>query len=147
MTWTACQQSQSGLQLYFTGYCRQRPQQCLDLSACSLCHAAQIWCALLQSSSCATQHAEEAGDNLKFLSTLERHFKAIELGPLEGVADVLPPLMGALRLVWVISRHYSQDAHMASLMQRIAVVLGNCIEASIDLQVRHTCLSGIGITL
>lgn len=83
------------------------------------------------------QHAEEAGDNLKFLSTLERHFKAIEAGPLEGVADVLPPLMGALRLVWVISRHYSQDAHMASLMQRIAVALGNCIEGSIDLQV-HT---------
>ncbi|KAK9868729.1 hypothetical protein WJX84_008574 [Apatococcus fuscideae] len=80
-------------------------------------------------------HAEEAGDNLKFLSTLERHFKAIEFGPLDGVADVLPPLMGALRLVWVISRHYSQDVHMASLMQRIAVVLGNCIEGSIDLLV------------
>jgi hypothetical protein len=43
--------------------------------------------------------AGEARDNVKFLATLERHFKSISSGPLAGIADTLPPLMNALRMV------------------------------------------------
>ncbi len=46
-----------------------------------------------------TKLAGEARDNVKFLATLERHFKSITSGPLAGIADTLPPLMNALRMV------------------------------------------------
>jgi dynein heavy chain len=54
-----------------------------------------------------TKLATEARDNVKFLTTLERHFKNIASGPLNGILDTLPPMMNALRMVWIISRHYS----------------------------------------
>lgn len=63
--------------------------------------------------------ASEARDNVKFLGTLERHFKNIAQGPLVGILDTLPPMMNALRMVWIISRHYSDDQRMGSLFQRI----------------------------
>lgn len=50
----------------------------------------------------------QARDNVKFLSTLERHFKTISSGPLPVVADCLLPLMNALRMVWIMSRHYGE---------------------------------------
>jgi dynein heavy chain, axonemal len=40
--------------------------------------------------------------------------------------------MNALRLVWVISRHYSDDVHMGTLMERIARELGDRVEAAVD---------------
>lgn len=51
----------------------------------------------------------QARDNVKFLSTLERHFKTISSGPLPVVADCLLPLMNALRMVWIMSRHYGEQ--------------------------------------
>lgn len=56
-------------------------------------------------------HAPQARDNVKFLSTLERHFKAISSGPLPAIADCLLPLMSALRMVWIMSRHYGELEH------------------------------------
>ena len=46
-----------------------------------------------------TKLAAEARDNVKFLTTLERHFKNISSGPLGGILDTLPPMMNALRMV------------------------------------------------
>lgn len=46
-----------------------------------------------------TKLAAEARDNVKFLTTLERHFKNITSGPLNGILDTLPPMMNALRMV------------------------------------------------
>lgn len=46
-----------------------------------------------------TKLAAEARDNVKFLTTLERHFKNIAGGPLNGILDTLPPMMNALRMV------------------------------------------------
>ena len=77
----------------------------------------------------------EARDNLKFLTTLERHFKNIMYGPLPGILDTLPPMMNALRMVWIISRHYSDDVTMGALFQRVAQEIGDRVEATIDLQV------------
>ena len=50
----------------------------------------------------------QARDNVKFLATLERHFKTISSGPLPAVADCLLPLMNTLRMVWIMSRHYGE---------------------------------------
>ena len=62
----------------------------------------------------------EAKDNVKFLVTLERHFKALQSGSLQLVQDTIPSMMNSLRMVWVISRHYNKDARMFPLMERIA---------------------------
>ncbi|KAJ3299892.1 Dynein heavy chain 10, axonemal [Borealophlyctis nickersoniae] len=67
----------------------------------------------------------EAKDNVKFLSTLERHFKNIVTGSLSSVQDSLPSLMNAIRMVWIISRHYNRDERMVPLMSRIALELAN----------------------
>ena len=63
----------------------------------------------------------EAKDNVKFLNTLERHFKNIAHGAnFAIVVDTLPSLMNSLRMVWVISRHYNTDERMVPLMVRVA---------------------------
>jgi dynein heavy chain, axonemal len=46
----------------------------------------------------------EAQDNVKFLTTLERHFKNISQGTLVTIKETLPSMMNALRMVWIISR-------------------------------------------
>jgi dynein heavy chain len=81
-----------------------------------------------------TKLATEARDNVKFLTTLERHFKNIASGPLPGILDTLPPMMNALRMVWIISRHYSDDQRMGSLFTRIAREVGDRVEAVVDLR-------------
>ena len=46
----------------------------------------------------------EAKDNVKFLQTLERHFKNLENGSLQTIVETLPSLLNAIRMVWIISR-------------------------------------------
>ena len=66
----------------------------------------------------------EAKDNVKFLGTLERHFKNITHGASFAVViDIIPAMMNSLRMVWVISRHYNTDERMVPLMERIAFEL------------------------
>ena len=67
----------------------------------------------------------EAKDNVRFLSTLERHFKNITYGAnFHVVLETIPSMMNALRMVWIISRHYNRDERMVPLMERIAWELG-----------------------
>ncbi|KAL7749213.1 hypothetical protein RI367_005365 [Sorochytrium milnesiophthora] len=76
----------------------------------------------------------EAKDNVKFLSTLERHFKNIITGSLSSVQDSLPSLMNAIRMVWIISRHYNRDERMVPLMSRIAWDLASKVANVIDVR-------------
>ncbi|KAL2608323.1 hypothetical protein R1flu_026896 [Riccia fluitans] len=62
----------------------------------------------------------EARENVKFLTTLERHFKTICTGPLPRVLETIGPMMNALRMVWIISGYYSDDTNMGQLFERIA---------------------------
>ena len=62
----------------------------------------------------------EAKDNVKFLNTLERHFKNISSGNLTIMAETIPSMMKLLRHVWIISRHYNKDHRMFPLMEMIA---------------------------
>uniref|UniRef100_A0A673VC35 Dynein axonemal heavy chain 10 n=1 Tax=Suricata suricatta TaxID=37032 RepID=A0A673VC35_SURSU len=63
----------------------------------------------------------EASDNVRFLSTLERHFKNITHGTsFHVVLETIPSMMSALRIVWIISRHYNKDRRMVPLLERIA---------------------------
>ncbi|XP_036777654.2 dynein axonemal heavy chain 10 [Manis pentadactyla] len=63
----------------------------------------------------------EASDNVRFLSTVERHFKNITHGSsFHVVLETIPSMMSALKIVWIISRHYNKDERMILLMERIA---------------------------
>jgi hypothetical protein len=75
----------------------------------------------------------QARDNVKFLTTLERHFRSISSGPLTGILDTLPLLMNALRMIWIISRYYSDDAHMGGLFARIGSELCDRVNSAIML--------------
>jgi len=72
----------------------------------------------------------EAKENVKFLATLERHFKNISQarGSLTAISDTLPSMMNAIRMVWVISRYYNTDKRMIPLMELIAQEI--CLKVS-----------------
>jgi dynein heavy chain, axonemal len=50
---------------------------------------------------------------------------------LAGICDTLLPMMNALRMVWIISRHYSDDTKMGNLFCQIANTIGNRVEEHI----------------
>ncbi|XP_064619187.1 dynein axonemal heavy chain 10-like isoform X2 [Lineus longissimus] len=77
----------------------------------------------------------EAKDNVRFLSTLERHFKNITHGAtFHVVIDTIPSMMNALRMVWIISRHYNRDERMVPLMERIAWELAERVAKVINIR-------------
>lgn len=76
----------------------------------------------------------EAKDNVKFLTTLERHFKNIASGSFSTIADTLPSMMNAIRMVWIISRHYNTDERMVPLMERIASEIVDKVAVEINIQ-------------
>ncbi|PRP82215.1 dynein-1-alpha heavy chain, flagellar inner arm I1 complex, partial [Planoprotostelium fungivorum] len=74
----------------------------------------------------------EAQDNVKFLTTLERHFKNIAQGTLVTIKETLPSMMNALRMVWIISRYYNRDEYMTPLLERIAWEISNKVSESVN---------------
>ena len=77
----------------------------------------------------------EAKDNTKFLTTLERHFKVLESTDFALIIDTMPSMMNAIRMVWIISRHYNTDERMVPLLVRIANKL--CEQAAKQLSITH----------
>lgn len=75
-----------------------------------------------------------AKDNVKFLSTLERHFKNLSTGSLPVILETIPSLMNGLRMVWVISRHYNSDDQMLPLMKRIVNELVDKVSSEVNLK-------------
>ncbi|KAM6297937.1 dynein axonemal heavy chain 10 [Aegotheles albertisi] len=79
-------------------------------------------------------HQMKALNNVKLLSTLERHFKNLTYGTgFNDVLDTIPSLMNALRMVWIISRHYNKDERMVPLMERIAWVISMRVYKAVDI--------------
>ena len=75
----------------------------------------------------------EAKDNVKFLTTLERHFKHIAEGSYQTILESMQSMVNGLRMVWVISRHYNTDERMAPLMENIAETLARRVREGIKL--------------
>ena len=98
-------------------------------------------------SRCVAQLTEEAEDNIRFLGTLERHLRVIAAEAadpvqlFDAVTATLGPLLASLRLVWVLSIHYSDDSTMGALLQNITVQIG---EPLLDCGgTQHSWLTGI----
>ena len=79
----------------------------------------------------------EANENVRFLSTLERHFKNLTQGTVgfNNVIDTIPTMMNSLRMVWIISRHYNKDERMVPLMERIAWALCDRVRRIINIKI------------
>ena len=80
----------------------------------------------------------EAKDNVKFLCTLERHFRAItNVTPgqsLQPILDTLPSMMTAIRMVWTISRYYNTDEKMMRLLEKIANTIAEKVSKHINVK-------------
>lgn len=95
------------------------------------------------------KYQTEAKDNVRFLSTLERHFKNVTHGAsFHIVMETIPSMMNALRMVWIISRHYNRDERMVPLMERIAWELTQRVARVINIRmildespsaIKHKC--------
>ena len=79
---------------------------------------------------------------MKFLTTLERHFKNLTEGDLTTMLDTIPSMLKALRMVWVISRYFNRDHRMRPLMERIADTIAERVAAQVDMP---TMLRGDGV--
>ena len=46
----------------------------------------------------------------RFLTTVERHLKNVTYGVgFQVVIETIQPMMNALRMVWIVSKHYNTD--------------------------------------
>jgi len=75
-------------------------------------------------------HAE-AKDNVKFLSTLERHFRVVHHGSFGQVKEALPSMLNAIRMVWIVSRNFNTDEKLVPLMERVAGEMARRVTASV----------------
>ncbi|XP_062273833.1 dynein axonemal heavy chain 10 [Scomber scombrus] len=81
-----------------------------------------------------TKYRVESDDNLRFLSTLERHFNNLASGAnFDVYLETIPPLMNSLQIVWIISCHYNTNERMVPLMERIAWQLCERVAQVIDI--------------
>jgi len=81
----------------------------------------------------------EAKDNMKFLTTLERQFKNLalegtDIEDLNIIEETIPSLFNGLKLIWVISRHYKTGNKMEKLFETITNEIGLKVEKHIQIK-------------
>lgn len=76
----------------------------------------------------------EAKDNDKFLNTLERQFNILQAHDLQTIEQCLPSLFNGLRLVFIISRHYKDNARMTQLLSTIANQICDRVSSLVNLK-------------
>ncbi|XP_057687718.1 dynein axonemal heavy chain 10-like isoform X2 [Corythoichthys intestinalis] len=82
------------------------------------------------------KYCSEAEENVRFLQTLERHFKNLATGTNFSVfLETIPPLMNSLQIVWLISSYYNNNERMVPLMERIVWQLSERVAQVIDIHV------------
>ncbi|XP_031712248.1 dynein heavy chain 10, axonemal [Anarrhichthys ocellatus] len=80
-----------------------------------------------------TKYSAESDDNLRFLSTMERHFMNLgTVANLNALLETIPDLMSSLQIVWMISSYYNTNERMVPLMKRIAWQLCQRVTQVID---------------
>ncbi|XP_014219672.1 dynein heavy chain 10, axonemal [Copidosoma floridanum] len=81
-----------------------------------------------------TECYEEAKENNKFLSTVLRYFKIMEGDSLTGIINVIPSLYEHLSMIWTLSRYYSIEERMISLLERISWQLRQTVTRKISIR-------------
>jgi dynein heavy chain len=81
-----------------------------------------------------TKNNNEAKDNVKYLTTLERQFKNLssEEG-LSTIEETLPSLMNGLQTMQTMARNYKNNDKMQDLISLITDEIADKVEASINI--------------
>jgi dynein heavy chain len=66
-----------------------------------------------------TEAANEAKDNAKYLSTLDRFVEPLTNGEPSTVVDTIPAMMNSIKMIHTIARYYNTEEKMTSLFMRI----------------------------
>jgi len=76
----------------------------------------------------AEQARAEAESNAKFFSPLEPYFQLLEVeGALEDTADLFPPIMHIVLLIWKHSPYYNEIGRLVVLMRQLSnAVIARC---------------------
>lgn len=67
-----------------------------------------------------TEAANEAKDNVKYLSTLDKFIEPLYSGTVQSVIDSLPALINAVKMVHTIARYYNTTERMTNLFMKIS---------------------------
>jgi dynein heavy chain, axonemal len=66
-----------------------------------------------------TEAFNEAKDNVKYLTTLEKFIEPLYTGTPEAILDSLPALMNAVKMMQQIARYYNTTERMTNLFMKI----------------------------
>jgi len=66
-----------------------------------------------------TEAANEAKDNVKYLSTLERFFEPLFGRDPAAIIDTLPPLMNAVKMIHTIARYFGTTERITKLFMKV----------------------------
>lgn len=74
-----------------------------------------------------TDALNEAKDNMKYLSSLEKYIEPLYTGSPTQIIDILPGLMKNIRMMHSIARYYSTNERMTTLFKKIThQMISNC---------------------
>ncbi|CAF1029897.1 unnamed protein product [Rotaria magnacalcarata] len=77
----------------------------------------------------------EATDNYKFLLTIDRHLKILQMEKsFQTIIHMLPNLMQGLKTIWTMSKYYNKDERFVPLMEKIANEIINRVQQKIDIK-------------
>jgi dynein heavy chain len=79
-----------------------------------------------------TDALNEAKDNVKYLSTLEKYTEPLYSGTPESIIDGLPALMNNVKMMLTIARYYSTQEHMTTLFVKITNQMIKTCKRSIE---------------
>lgn len=66
-----------------------------------------------------TEALNEAKDNVKYLSTLEKFIEPLYEGSPDSIKDTLPALMNSIKMIHTIARYYNTNDRMTGLFIKI----------------------------
>lgn len=77
-----------------------------------------------------TESLNEAKDNVKYLTTLERFIEPLYDGTPETIKDTIPALMNSIKMIHTIARYYNTNDRMTELFKKITnQMIENCKKA------------------